>query len=82
MKRALILGLLCLVTAISAETPNLNFAQNLERFHHHYDLFIRAYAGCPKGAAFIEQCKPELGTFDYYEFNHAAREAGPLFGLK
>jgi hypothetical protein len=82
MKRALTLGLLCLLVATCAEPPNRDFYAKLARFHHHYNLFMRAYLGCAKDAAYIEQCKPNLGTFDYYEFNHAAREAAPLFGLE
>lgn len=80
MKRALMVGVLCLATARSAP-PNGEFARKLERFHYHYNLFVRAYLGCPKGAVYSEQCKPELGTFDYAEFNHAARDAAPLFDL-
>jgi hypothetical protein len=82
VKRALILGFLCLVMVGSAGTSNPSFEANLARFHLHYDKFIRAYEGCPKGAAFIEECKPALGTFDWYEFNHAAKEARPLFSLE
>jgi len=82
MRRAAILGFLCLVMVGSAGTPNRNFDEKLERFHYHYDLFVRAYLGCPKGAAFVKECRPELGTFDYSEFNHAARDARPLFALE
>lgn len=82
MNRILILGFLCLVMVGSSSTADRAFYEKLERFNEHYVKFYRMVHGCPKGAAFIEQCKPELGTFDYYEFNHAATEAGPLFGLK
>ncbi len=82
MKRTILLGLLCLMTAFSAEAPNRDFLEKLARFHDHYQKFFRAYLGCPKDAAHIEDCKPDLGTFDFYEFNHAATSAGPLFGLE
>jgi len=82
VKRALILGFLCLVMVGSAGTSNPSFQENLARFHLHYDKFMRAYEGCPKGAAFIEECKPDLGTFDYGEFNRAAHEARDLFSLE
>ena len=82
MKRAFLIASLCMVMVGSASTPNLSFEENLARFHLHYDKFIRAYEGCPKGAAFIEECKPDLGTFDWYEFNHAAHEARDLFSLE
>ena len=82
IRRALVLGLLCLMLAASAETPNLEFERKLARFHEHYNRFMRELLGCAKNDAYIEQCRPSLGTFDMAEFNHAARDAGPLFGLE
>jgi hypothetical protein len=83
MKLALTLALLCLAMVGSAGTPiNRDFYEKLERFNEHYCKFYRAVHGCPKGAAFLDDCKPELGTFDYYEFNHAASAARPLFSLE
>src|ERR1035437_6891369 len=77
--KALILGCLSQVMVARAGTPNPDFYEKLERFHLHCDKFIRAYEGCPKGAAFIEECKPALGTFDWRSEEHAASAARPLF---
>ena len=82
MKRALILGFLCLVMVGSAGTSNPDFYEKLERFNEHYCKFYRAVHGCQKDALRIEDCSPPLATFDWYEFNHAAHEARDLFSLE
>lgn len=79
MRRALILFLLAAPTIAA---PTLELGQKLARFHQHYDRFMRAFFGCPKGAVSIDECSPNQGTIDYGEFNRAARDAEPLFGLE
>lgn len=81
MRRSLILGLLVLAGAVHAETPNLSFGDNLWRFHVHYCKFMLAYLGCARDVVSVDQCKPKLATFDWGEFNRAAREARVVFGL-
>lgn len=64
MRRALILGLLCILTAVATETPVMDFWEKLARFHDHYNRFMRGYLGCRKNDAYLEQCKPSLGRLD------------------
>lgn len=59
-----------------------DFPEKVVRFHDHWNRFFRAYLGCPKGATDAQQCNPKLGTFDYDEFNKAAKEARALFSLE
>lgn len=81
MKRALLIGLFVLLSAMSAEAPD-EFGMHLARFHEHYNRFMRAYLGCSTAAVSIDDCKPDLGTFDFREFRHAEEAAAPLFNLQ
>jgi hypothetical protein len=81
VKRSLLIGLFVILSAMSAEAPD-EFGLNLARFHEHYNKFMRAYLGCGKAAVSIDDCKPDLGIFDFREFRHAEEAAAPLFNLQ
>ena len=78
MKRAI----LALFVSAAAASPSADFDQKLAAFHQHYDRFMRAYLGCPKRAASIDDCKPALGTLDYAEFGRARNAARELFDFR
>jgi hypothetical protein len=59
-----------------------DFPEKAVRFHEHWNRFFRSYLGCPKDATDASECNPKLGTFDYAEFNKAAKEARALFALE
>jgi hypothetical protein len=67
-----------LVMSVSAA----QFLDRVERFHEHWNKFMRAYMGCPLDAIQISECRPERAQFDYAEFLKAARAARELFELK
>lgn len=82
MKRiVLTAGLLLFLAPLDAEAPD-EFGMKLARFHEHYDKFVRTFLGCPKDAGHVEECKPNLGTFDFREFRFAKEGAMPLFDLE
>jgi hypothetical protein len=75
VKRLLLLA--CLI--VRATAADAEFARHLEQFHQHYNVFLRAYLGCPASAREIEECNPKLGSFDYGEFAKARKHAKTLF---
>lgn len=81
MKRALLISLGLILCALSAEAPD-EFSMKLGRFHDHYNRFMRGYLGCATGAVSVDDCKPDLGTFDFREFRLAEEAAAPLFNLE
>jgi hypothetical protein len=54
-------------------TPEL-----LVRFHQHYQVFFRAYFGCPEWATEIKDCKPVRGVLDAKEGGCLGARAIPL----
>lgn len=67
------------VPVIVRAATNPEFAGQVAQFHEHWERFLRAYLGCPKGAIDIRQCDGARGVLDYPEFLKAARIGRKLF---
>lgn len=59
-----------------------DMGERLATFHRHYDVFMRAFLGCPKHAREVEECEQKLGTIDYAEYFKARKAAEALFDLR
>ena len=83
MKRSFLLALLLLCAAARSDTPfEKDFGARLWALHRHYGPLFLKFFGCPKEAAVIDDCHPQLGVIDYAEYGKARKAAMDLFDLQ
>lgn len=77
--KVLILTILSLLPSNSV-SQDLQFQDDLIKFHNTYAEFVRIYFGCPKHAISIDECSETNAKFDYTLWVKTQKYAQPLFG--